>query len=84
MKDYRTPGAPGEGSIQVKDKNVCISEKEKFKYRSAVGMMLFLIKYSRPDISNAVRELSKSNNKANYAHYKQMLRAVNYILKTRN
>ena len=27
--------------------------------------MLFLIKYSRPDISNAVRELSKSNNKAN-------------------
>ena len=46
--------------------------------------MLFLIKYSRPDISNAVRELSKSNNKANYSHYKEMLRAVNYVIKTRN
>ena len=84
MKDYRTPGAPGEGSIRVKDDDVCITEKEQFKYRSAVGMMLFLIKYSRPYISNAVRELSKSNSKANYAHYKQMLRAVNYVLKTRN
>ena len=46
--------------------------------------MLFLIKFSRPDISNALRELSKSNNKAKYVHYKQMLRAINYILKTRN
>ena len=55
-----------------------------FKYRSAVGMMLFLMKYSRTDISNAVRELSKPNNKANYAYYKQMLQAVTYILKTRN
>ena len=81
IQDYRTPGAPGEGSIQVKDDDVCISEKEQFKYRSAVGMMLFLVKYSRPNTSNTVRELSKSNSKANYAHYKQMLRAVNNVLK---
>ena len=44
MSDYRTPGASGEGSIQVKDVDVCITEKEQFKYRSGVGMMLFLIK----------------------------------------
>ena len=77
MRDYWTPGAPGAGSIQVKDDDVCITEKEQFKYRPAVGIMLFLIKYSRPYISNAVRELSKSNKKGNYAHYKQMLLAVN-------
>ena len=46
--------------------------------------MLFLVQYFRPDISTTVRELSKSNNKANYAHYKRILRVVNYILKTRN
>ena len=40
-------------------------------------MMLLLVKYSRPDIANAVRESSKVNNQANYAHNKQMLRAVN-------
>ena len=47
-------------------------------------MMLFLVKYSRPDISNAVRELSKANNKANFAHYKQMLQAVKYVINIKN
>ena len=47
-------------------------------------MMLYLIKYSRPDIADAVRALSKVNHKANYAHYKQMLRAVKYVLHMRN
>ena len=46
-------------------------------------MMLFLVKYSRLDISNSVRKLSKANNKANYAHYKQMLRAVKYVINTK-
>ena len=50
VREYRTPGAPGEGPIQVKDDDVYLSEKEQFKYRSAVGTMLFLIIYSRPDI----------------------------------
>ena len=44
MRDYSTPGAPGVGSIPVKEDDVCIKEKEQFKYRSAVGMMLFLMK----------------------------------------
>jgi hypothetical protein len=29
------------------------------KYRSGVGMLLYLTKYSQPDISNIVQELSK-------------------------
>ena len=49
----------------------------QYKYRSVNGMLLFLVKYSQPDIANAVRELLKVNDKANEAHYKQMLRTVN-------
>ena len=64
--------------------DIYLTEKEQFKYRPAVGMMQFLVKYPRLDISNAVRELSKANNKANYAHYKQMLRAVKYVINTKN
>ena len=45
-------------------------------------MMLFLVKYSRSDFVNAVQELSKVNNSANYAHYKQMLRAVKHVRST--
>ena len=35
-------------------------------------MILFLVQYLRPDIANAVWELSKVNNKANCVHYKQI------------
>ena len=47
-------------------------------------MVLLLDKFSTPDIANAVRELSQVNNTVNYRHYKLMLRAVKYVLDTRN
>ena len=28
IRDYRTPGTLGEGSIQIKNDDICISEKE--------------------------------------------------------
>jgi len=52
-------------------------------YRSGVGMLLYLTKHSRPDISNAVRELSKVMDGATEAHMKMMLRCIKYILDTR-
>ena len=60
------------------DKGVeTINDKTKHtKYRSGVGMLLFLVKYSRPDISNAVRELSKANLGPKPAHYKNLLRTI--------
>ena len=46
-------------------------------------MMLFVVKYLHTDIANAVYELSKANDKANYMHYKQMLCAVKYVINTK-
>jgi hypothetical protein len=43
-----------------------IPESLQKNYRSGVGMLLYLIKYSRPDISNAVRELSMCMDRATY------------------
>ena len=62
VREYKTPATPGQGTVRVNENDFCLTDKEQFKYRSAVGMMLFLVKYSRPDISNSVRELSKVNN----------------------
>ena len=45
--------------------------------------MLFLVKFSRPDISNSVRELAKVNDGATNENFKQMLRAVRFVLDTR-
>ena len=45
--------------------------------------MLFLIKFSHPDISNAVRELDKVNDRSTQENFKQMLRTVKFVLDTR-
>ena len=53
-------------------------------YRRGVGLLLYLIKFSRPDISNAVRELSKVMDGATLGNMKSMLRTIKYVLDTRN
>jgi hypothetical protein len=54
------------------------------KYCSGVGILLYLIKYSRPDLANVVRELSKCMDVANLAAYKEMLRVVKFVLDTKD
>jgi hypothetical protein len=43
-------------------------------------MLLYLVKHSRLDIANAVRELSKVADGANLAHWKALLQAIKYVL----
>ena len=45
-------------------------------------MLLYLVKFSRPDISNSVRELVKAMDKSTEGHYKSLLRAIKYVLTT--
>ena len=42
--------------------------------------MLYLTKHSRPDITNPVRELSKSVDGASMAHGAEMYRVINFVL----
>ena len=47
-------------------------------------MLLYLVKHSRPDIANAVQELSKVLNGATDAAFKEMHRVIKYVLDTKN
>jgi hypothetical protein len=47
-----------------------------------VGMLLYLIKYLRPDLANMVRELSKCMDGASLAAYKEMQRVIKFVLDT--
>jgi len=47
-------------------------------------MLLYLVKYTRPDIANAVRELSKALDCPSPAAYKEMLRVIKHVLDTRD
>ena len=45
-------------------------------------MLLFLLKHSRPDLSNPVRELTKVLDGATPAAYKEMLRVIKFVIDT--
>ena len=46
-------------------------------------MLNYLVKHSRPDIANSVRELSKVLDGSTPASYKEMLRVIKYVLDSR-
>jgi hypothetical protein len=82
LKENKTPVAPMTTIVRPKPGNPLISPDNQKLYRSGVGMLLYLVKHSRPDISNATRELSKVGNGATQAHWKQLLGAIKYTVQT--
>ena len=76
-----TPGTPGFIGGKVDDISK-VDEKTQSMYRSGVGTLLYPTKHSRPDITNAVRELSKSMDGASMAHVTEMYRMINFVLET--
>jgi hypothetical protein len=63
-----TPGAPKDVVMRPEKGDPLLTTDKQTKYRSRVGMLLYLVKHSRPDISNAVRELTKVLDGATLAH----------------
>ena len=55
-------------------------KKTQSVYRSGVGMLLYLTKHSRPDITNPMRELCKSMDGSSMAHVTDMYRVINFVL----
>ena len=55
---------------------------EQKKYRSGTGKLLHMMRWSRPDNLNAVRELSKHMKEANLLRYKAMHRVMEYVMRT--
>jgi hypothetical protein len=53
------------------------------KYRSGVGMLLYLTKYSQQDISNIVRELSKCMDFVTLGGYNELLRVIKFVIDTK-
>ena len=69
-----TPEAARMVIMRPEPDDLVLTPAQQTKYRSGVGMLLYLVKHSRPDIANAVRELTKVLDKATPAHWKAMIR----------
>jgi len=80
--EYSTPATPGVGIVPLKDDEEGMSGVLQAIFRSSIGSFLFLERYTRPDISNAVRELSKVSAKGSDYHFDQLVRLVVYLRKT--
>jgi len=81
LQKYRTPGTPGQALSMAEEKDRLPAEQHA-QFCTGTGMLLFLIKYSRPDLCNCVRELSKVLSSPNHAAYKEILRIIKYVLDT--
>ena len=79
----RTPATPGR-VLQKGRPEECMKEKDQSIYRSGVGKLLHMMKWTRPDILNAVRELSRFMMGATKAHMREMVRAMRYCVGTQN
>ena len=73
------PGTPGLIGGKVDDISK-VDEKTQSMYRSGVGALLYLTKHTRPDITNPVRELSKSMDGGSMAQVTEMFRVINFVL----
>ena len=83
MRKYESPVSTGYAVVRPVEGEPILSEEMQTRYRSGIGILMFLIKYSRPDISNAVRELSKINDGATEGQYKELLRVMKYVKDTK-
>jgi hypothetical protein len=83
-RSFNTPAAPGNILYKPKEGDVLVSPEEQNLYRSGTGKLLYLVKMSRPDIANCVRELSKHMGKTTSDHLKALDRVLGYVMKTQD
>ena len=81
LKDVKTPAPKGQVLLAGAEEHI-VSDEEQSTYRSGVGKLLHLMRWSRPEMSNAVRELTRFFSKASMAHVKAMYRVMQYGLNT--
>ena len=82
MKPYGAPGTPGLSTLRCAGAVVYAEEHKVF--RNGVGMLIFLVKYSRPDIANAIRELSKAMPSPSPVAVKELMRVLKFVIDTKS
>jgi Reverse transcriptase (RNA-dependent DNA polymerase) len=83
LKVYDTPAGVQDKIIRPDENSILLDHEGQQEFRSGVGSLLYLVKHSRPDIANAVRNLSKVMDGATYAHQKVLYRTIKYVFDSR-
>jgi hypothetical protein len=78
----QTTAGPKALILRPKPGNPHISADDHLKFWSAIGLLLYIVKHSRPDMSNAAWELSKLADGALPGHWKTVTWLIKYVLDT--
>ena len=78
-----TPGTPRFTARRLENPEDKVNPEDHKTYRSGVGTLLYLTSHSRPDISNPVRELSKTMDAPAPVHLKEMYKVIRHVLSTK-
>ena len=73
-----TPARPGNILTKCEESEK-LSPEMHLRYRTGVGKLLYLVKNSRPDIANAVRELARHCHAPSKAHWDAMTLCIRYV-----
>jgi hypothetical protein len=83
MRKCLAPGTP-RFKVQKSTNDIEVLGGEyQGKYCPGVGMLLYLTKYSRPDISNIVRELSQCVDSASWGLYQELVCVIKCSVDTK-
>ena len=81
-KSFVIPAPAGDVLVGDDEEDEFLGPEEHSRYRSGVGKLLHLAKWSRVDVLNRVRELSRFMTSPKKSHMKAMLRCMRYIVDT--
>ena len=85
VRNYNTP-LPGGYLVTKPDKDsteIMSGDQQKL-YRSALGSRMYLVKLSKSELSNCMRELSKVMDLGTVKQFKSLMRVVKYVSETEN
>ena len=82
-KTRSLPSAPGSIVVREFEDSDMLNKENQKLYQSGVGILLYLSKYTRPDISNGIRELSKNMDRASTNDLGALMKMIKYVLETK-
>jgi len=80
MQSYCMPRMPGQRIVRVLEDWQKISKEDQKTYHSAVGTLLYLLKYSRSCLANLLHKLSKALDGASQGTFKELKRVIKFVL----
>jgi hypothetical protein len=81
-KEYRIPALQGSVLSKVSEEDECDPEQLRL-YRKGIGKLLHMVRWSRPEMQNAVRDLSRHMQKCGVEHQMAMKRAMEYVVQSK-